>query len=301
MNACAPVLFLVFNRPEQTGRVFEAIRAARPHRLYVAADGPRPDRAGESERCAEVRTIATAVDWPCELQTRFHDHNLGCRDAVASSIGWFFQAEPQGIVLEDDCLPSPEFFAYATALLDYYADDARVMKINGFNPFGSCASTGSYFYSYFGFAWGWASWRRVWRYFDADVTLLAKQLSSQALLPYPFYKGRLDVIEDLVSGLDTWDFQLEFAISAQHGLQIIPSKSLIHNIGFGPEASHTQKPPRGIQTSFDFSTVFPIVHPTLMLPDVGYERRLIDLGRPSIWDRLRSVAKHRLMGLIESK
>jgi hypothetical protein len=65
MNACAPVLFLVFNRPEQTGRVFEAIRAARPHRLYVAADGPRPDRPGESERCAEVRTIATAVDWPC--------------------------------------------------------------------------------------------------------------------------------------------------------------------------------------------------------------------------------------------
>ena len=59
------VLFLIFNRPETTSLVFGAIRAARPPKLYIAADGPRHDRAGEFERCQAARKIAQSVDWPC--------------------------------------------------------------------------------------------------------------------------------------------------------------------------------------------------------------------------------------------
>ena len=61
-NATPPldtaILFLVFNRPSITAQVFEAIRKARPPRLYVAADGPRAGRepAGEPRRqCAQAR------------------------------------------------------------------------------------------------------------------------------------------------------------------------------------------------------------------------------------------------------
>lgn len=67
----SPVLFLVFNRPDVTQRVFESIRHARPSKLYVAADGPRPDRPEEAERCNQVRDIMTAVDWDCEVKTLF--------------------------------------------------------------------------------------------------------------------------------------------------------------------------------------------------------------------------------------
>src|SRR5680860_1632642 len=81
-----PVLFLVFNRPDTTAQVFEAIRVARPPRLYVAADGPRKDRRGEKERCGQVRETAAAVDWPCELKTLFRDDNLGCGIAVSTAI-----------------------------------------------------------------------------------------------------------------------------------------------------------------------------------------------------------------------
>lgn len=70
------VLFLVFNRPDTTSLVFEAIRRARPLRLYVAADGPRKGREGEAERVAQVREIATEVDWPCEVKTLFERKTL---------------------------------------------------------------------------------------------------------------------------------------------------------------------------------------------------------------------------------
>ena len=106
------VLFLVFNRPDTTRQVFEAIRQAKPPRLYVAADGPREGKLGEVERVKEVRTIATAVDWPCEVKTLFRDKNLGCKKGVSSAITWFFEQEKQGIILEDDCLPHLDFFSF---------------------------------------------------------------------------------------------------------------------------------------------------------------------------------------------
>ena len=104
------LLFLVFNRPDTTRKVFNAIRDAKPPRLYIAADGHRPDCVGEDMLCDEVRKIATSVDWACEVKTLFRDRNLGCKKGVSSGINWFFQHEEQGIILEDDVLPHPDFF-----------------------------------------------------------------------------------------------------------------------------------------------------------------------------------------------
>lgn len=85
-----PVLFLIFNRPETTFRVFEAIRAYQPEDLFIAADGPRPHVSTDAARCAEVRTVAEKVDWRCRVHTLFHEKNMGCRYGVADGITWFF-------------------------------------------------------------------------------------------------------------------------------------------------------------------------------------------------------------------
>ncbi|HEY5811446.1 MAG TPA: hypothetical protein VIT23_02185, partial [Terrimicrobiaceae bacterium] len=112
----ASVLFLVFNRPEHTSRVFEAIRQVQPERLYVAADGPRPHLPEEAKKCEDVRKIVAGIDWPCEVKTLLRSENLGCKEAVSSAITWFFDHEPEGIILEDDCLPSPAFFWFCQEL-----------------------------------------------------------------------------------------------------------------------------------------------------------------------------------------
>ena len=96
-----PVLFLIFNRPETTRQVFSAIKKAQPNRLYIAADGPRSEYPDEENHCKIARTIATNVDWDCEVKTLFRDQNLGCRLAVSQAIDWFFEQEPEGIILEE--------------------------------------------------------------------------------------------------------------------------------------------------------------------------------------------------------
>ncbi|HKZ36424.1 MAG TPA: hypothetical protein VJ184_02160, partial [Chryseolinea sp.] len=128
-----PVLFMIFNRPETTKRVFESIRNERPHRLFVAADGPRPNKPGEAEMCAEARKIATAVDWECEVKTLFREENLGCGRAPARAITWFFENVERGIILEDDCLPSHDFYLFCSILLERYRYDSRIMEIGGNN------------------------------------------------------------------------------------------------------------------------------------------------------------------------
>ena len=130
----SPVLFLVFNRPDTTRRVLEAIRQAQPSQLFIAADGPREGKSGEAEKCADVRRIVNeGIDWDCEVKTLFRDKNLGCKVAVSRAIDWFFEHVEEGIILEDDCLPHPTFFRFCEELLNKYRDDERIGQISGDN------------------------------------------------------------------------------------------------------------------------------------------------------------------------
>lgn len=243
------VLFLVFNRPDTTRQVFEAIRQARPPRLYVAADGPRPNRPGEAERCAEVRRIATNVDWPCEVKTLFRDENLGCKRAVSGGITWFFENEEQGIILEDDCLPHPDFFPFCEELLQRYANDERVWTITGCNfQDGHRRGDASYYFSKYNHVWGWASWRRAWRHYQGDIPFWpAWRLSKEwtAWMPDKVERRYWDKVFDVVArdGIDTWDYPWTACVWYHRGLTATPNVNLISNIGFGVDGTHAPLEP----------------------------------------------------------
>lgn len=105
----SPILFIIFNRIDTASQVFKAIRNARPQKLYIACDGPRPNKEGEDIACQQTRSLAQKVDWPCQVQTMFLEENLGPSLGPYSFIKWFFTYEEQGIILEHDCLPHPDF------------------------------------------------------------------------------------------------------------------------------------------------------------------------------------------------
>ena len=241
-----PVLFLIFNRPECTERSFDAIRRARPPRLYVAADGPRADRPGEVPLTMNSRSIATQVDWPCELHTLFRNTNLGCRDAVASAIDWFFEQESAGIILEDDCDPNQGFFSYCEDLLHKYADDDRVGMISGANFVPDPSSSNwSYRFSRYANVWGWASWRRVWRRYDKHISFWPEwRLSEDWIELFPDPVERLyweQILEGTYRGdIDTWDYQFAACLWRSGMLAVCPNVNLVTNIGFDAQATHTR-------------------------------------------------------------
>ena len=241
----SPVLFLVFNRPSTTEQVFEAIRKAKPQKLYIAADGAREGNESDVINSQKVKEIVSAVDWDCEVKTLFREKNLGCKYAISSAIDWFFENEPEGIILEDDCLPSFEFFKFCDMMLNHYREDNRIRFIAGSNfQKDKKIGDGSYYFSNLSHVWGWASWRRAWNDYDVELNKYREQdnltafksIFSNELLAQDWN----DIIQRLHNNqIDTWDYQWAITNMFNHGLSIMPNANLISNIGFGAAATHT--------------------------------------------------------------
>ena len=243
------VLFLVFNRLETTKRVFQAIRQAKPPRLYVAADGARESKVGEAEKVKVVRDyIINNIDWKCEVKTLFRNKNLGCKYAVSEGINWFFENEEMGIILEDDCLPSQSFFWFCEELLVRYKDDMRVWHIGG-NNFGfTKVSKEDYCFIRFPQVWGWASWRSRWTKYDKNLTNFNQDFVPNLNLSTSLSITNKEVVElkkrfklSSEGKIDTWDFQWHATVMINNGLCVIPYKNLVSNLGYGPDATHTKK------------------------------------------------------------
>jgi hypothetical protein len=277
-----PVLFLVFNRPQQTSRVFDVIRQARPERLYVAADGPRrlPE---EARKCDEVRRIVAQVDWPCEVKTLLRSKNLGCKQAVSDAITWFFDHEPEGIILEDDCLPSLSFFWFCQELIARFREDERIWQICGTSRLEhNCyhKREASYLFSRYGPIWGWASWRRAWQHFDPHLTDWSCMRRPHLLNSVCKTRAERRFLRDLGNKLhrrqiDTWDFQWEFTKVYQSGLSVVPSINMVVNIGFGPDATHTLEPdPWAPARKADLWP--PITHPRYVVPNEAHDLRYLN-------------------------
>uniref|UniRef100_UPI000AA36514 methyltransferase type 11 n=2 Tax=Mycobacterium avium TaxID=1764 RepID=UPI000AA36514 len=246
MTSTPPIIFMIFNRPDTTRKVFERIRAAKPEKLLVIADGPRASRPGEAEKCAATRAIIDEVDWDCEIERDFADTNMGTCPRISSGITRAFELVDKAVILEDDCVPSPSFFEYCADLLDRYENDERVMMISGNNHlFGHADITDSYYFSRYPHVWGWATWKRAWAKYDVKMThwpeIRDRQLFDQyfsktteryhweGIFQYIVYENRVD----------TWAWRWFYSIWANSGLCATPARNLVHNIGFEADATHT--------------------------------------------------------------
>lgn len=240
-----PILFLIFNRPDLTKQVFDKIREIKPLQLFIAADGPRTDRPGDQELCRKTREIIGLIDWKCDVKTLFRDENLGCGLAVSESITWFFEYVEDGIILEDDCLPSISFFTYCSVLLDRYRFNDKIMHIGGDNfQLGRMVQKGGYYYSSLTHVWGWATWKRAWNKYDyrmKDYTDLGMSSNLNKI-----FRNRgvsnywLDIFNNTRNGyINTWDYQWQFTLWHYGGVSIVPKNNLISNIGFTADATHT--------------------------------------------------------------
>lgn len=275
MSFNTPVLFIVFNRPKPTQKVFDAIRAARPTQLYIAADGPRAQVATDQTNCQQVRELVTQVDWECEVHTLFREENLGCKLAVSGGITWFFEQVEEGIILEDDCLPSSSFFPYCAAVLERYRDDAHVSHICGsnFNAKKFLDTPYSYHFVHYQQIWGWATWRRAWQRYDVSMTLLPE-------FNDPSFYQHLGINKKEFARLQTkwwrihngitptiWGYQWQFINLLEGRLAAAPKKNLISNIGYEGETTHTatNDPLRSNLPRYELN--LPIVHPPCVFVD----------------------------------
>ena len=267
-----PILFLIFNRPDTTQKVFNVIKQIKPRYLFVAADGPRLDKPGENEKCLETRNIIKQIDWDCELKTLFREKNLGCRIAVSQGITWFFDNVEEGIILEDDCLPDLSFFPYCEELLRTYKNEDKIFLIGGNNfQNGIERGNGSFYFSHYAHIWGWASWRRAWEKYDLEMNDLHETFASgkldhvfQSNVEKKYWENIFT--QTRLKKIDTWDYQWTYAIWKNNGLAITPNTNLVINLGLVNNNSTRNFLKDGFREKMILDSIeLPLVYPSVKL------------------------------------
>ena len=243
-----PVLLITFNRPKHTRRVLETILAACPKGLYVFQDGAREGREDDVENCAEVRRVVEELtkDTCVALHTNYSEMNLGCGAGPMTGVNWFFSNVDKGIVMEDDCLPHPDFFGYCEELLERYKDDNKVRFINATLYSDRWQCEASYDFSHYMVTGAWAGWRRTWLGFDLDLKSLDAKAFRKQVMRLTDNRGEANWWYSIVREIQQderkksyWDFQMQIHLFRNSALTIHPQRNLVSNIGFDEAGTHT--------------------------------------------------------------
>lgn len=280
-SSCSTAIALIiFNRPAYTQTVLQAISAVRPSLLFVLGDGPRAHSSADVEACEQVRKLIDAIDWPCEVLKNYSSVNTGPRERVISGLNWVFSLVDEAIILDDDCVPNPSFFAFCEELLARFRGDSRVGMISGTN-FVEGSTTIDYNYSYYfsriSHIWGWATWRTSWQKFDPQLRLWpevqAANLLSEVLEPPGAVRYWSRIFDKAYrrEGPDSWDYPWFFSNLISNSLSIVPRVNLVTNIGFGPDATNTVDADFA-QRLESAEMEFPLKHPPVMFPLRSMER-----------------------------
>lgn len=243
MVAC---LVIAFNRPNLLRRVLDSLKTAPVTQLYVWLDGPRVGNPHDYIQCREVTELVRSFEANFGVTTLVNQENLGCRVSVPNAVSWFLSQEEQGIILEDDCLPSEAFFEYASNQLDQHSNNEKILSISGHSRLDIGLGGIETYLSRYPHIWGWATWQRAWANYDADIVAWDSLRKTNWLTKVVglkpdaarYWRYKFDLVRQ--GKADTWDYQLTFLSFLESTLSVIPTHNLVENIGFGQDATHTK-------------------------------------------------------------
>ena len=307
-----PVALIFFTRPDLLQITFEAIRRAKPNKLFLIQDGPRKANQTDLLNIGKCREIVSIIDWDCEVYKNYSEENLGCGMRVYSGIKWAFEYVDRLLVLEDDCVPAQSLFPFTAELLERYKNDDRIGIICGMNNLGIYDKTpNDYFYTTSGSIWGWATWKRVWDTMEYDLEFIEDNYSTKIVYQTDSKLEGMGkfLLNNLQLGnrLTSWSFQLGMNILLQSQLNIVPKYNLVTNIGMSENGANSvssiQYMPKGLRSLYYMKTYtlnFPLKHPKYIINDLEFKQkldRLMGNGYPIIkFYRLMESIIYRILG-----
>ena len=244
----SPVVLFVFNRSAHAEMTLNALRLNRNAAqtdLIVFCDGPRhPEDVPDVEK---TREVFSNVQGFRSVTLQEKSENIGLAGSIVAGVSEVLQRSDSVVVLEDDIETSPYFLDYMNAALERYRKEPTVVSVSGYRYPGWPATPSTYF-SRATQSWGWGTWSRAWKSYDANGSLLLQKLKEQRLLrqmnfgSVPFYSKML---RDQIAGRnDSWAIRWYASSILQRKLSLYPGASLCRNIGF--DASGTHGPKSGV-------------------------------------------------------
>ena len=237
-----PVLFITFVRPDYARQTWEGIKAAKPKTLYFYSNKGRLEKDGEIERNNIIRSYVKEIDWDCDLHTWFRDECVNVYDSLRGAIDWLFDNEEQGIILEEDVVPSLAFFSFCDQMIEYYRQDRRVWYVSGDNLFNLNPQGYDYTFTHYHWMFGWATWRDRWKAVDWNNTLIDEMIEQDIYKHFFKTKRQCEErleekirIKSFLEETKCWDYYFGMVCDQQNAVGVVPKRHLITNVGLTGE------------------------------------------------------------------
>jgi hypothetical protein len=269
-----PVVLIFFNRPQLLQQLWQVLEQVQPSNVIAISDGARSE--AEQTLVQQCRAII-APTWDCEVTRIYQEQNLGLRKNIITGLNEVFSVHEAAIVLEDDCIPHPEFFRWCAELLLHYRDDSRIFSITGTNQFADqlAANDSDYDFSRYFCSWGWAAWRRSWQMCKwseyPSLSDFENAAPKSVLGRAPEFWRRLLRKKERMEKLNSWAFQACLTAWEANQLTIFPSSNKVTNIGL--DSGTHFKPNRLLNWKMPAlkPSRFPIAHATKIEPNDRYD------------------------------
>jgi hypothetical protein len=250
MKELAPVVLFVYNRPFHTQQTLEALainELGNESLLYIFADGIKPNATEKDlAKIEKTRQIIRKRNWCKEVHIIERENNMGLAASVISGVTEIVKKHGRIIVLEDDLVTGSGFLRFMNEALERYENEEKVWQVSGyFFPLGSTRHSNSSFFLTFASSWGWATWQRTWNHFDPLSEGYSRLKTEKELAyhfdingSYPYTAMLLNQMEQ--KSIDSWAIRWWWSIFINEAFTLFPDKSLVNNIGYDAEGTHTK-------------------------------------------------------------
>ena len=244
MNFEIPILIITFNRSDLFNLQIDILRKVQPKILIISIDGPRLNNNVDKFEHDNIVYNLKNIDWNCDLLLIKREINLGCKRNMIESITEAFSKHSELIILEDDVIPDLDFFNYMNKMMTKFRNSHDVFLISGYTSIQEKLTEFKYRRSRVPEVWGWGTWKRSWEKYEPNPknSHIFKIISHEAMQSLSFLYFILLGIRILLAKyrlIDTWDYQLYFSLLRTSSNTIIPTNSLVENLGFDGRGTHT--------------------------------------------------------------
>lgn len=241
----SPVVIITYNRPNHTKKLLLEINKLKVDKIYIVSDGPKKN-LNDIKLVKKTRNLIDKIIKNKKVIKIYSDKNLGLRKRIITGLNKVFEREKQAIILEDDCIPTKEFFLFTKILLKKYRGNKKIVSICGSNHLSEWNETNAeYLISKYFNSWGWATWADRWNKINFNTkNLLNKNNDKKILIHLGTYRAlfywKYKLKKILLKKISSWAYSYNYYCFLKNKYHIIPKQNLLKNIGFGPNSSNTK-------------------------------------------------------------
>lgn len=277
----APLILFVYNRYDNVHQSLTALSKntlARFTDIYIYSDGPK--NSVDAQKVSDVRSLIHSELWKSYFSNIYiieAIENKGLANSIISGVDSIIRKTKKAIVIEDDCISSPDFLKFMNDCLDYYEKSENIWSIGGYSPNMTFPADYKYDVYLMGrtCSYAWATWLDRWEKVDWNLNHYVKfhfnLKQRKAFDKYGMDRSKMLDLQYL-GKKNSWAIRFCFAMYCNEMYTIYPRITRIANKGYNEGTHVNAESKNGSKFEVKLSNT---PHEYVLSKDISLDERIV--------------------------